>query len=55
MALLFLIGYAVIIFEEYLGINKSRVGLLMVVGLWVIQSIWINDYLFCILTFEIIG
>ncbi|KAL5194907.1 Sodium/proton antiporter 1 [Glycine soja] len=40
MALLFLIGYAVIIFEEYLGINKSGVGLLMAVGLWVIRSIW---------------
>ncbi|KAL3621123.1 Sodium/proton antiporter 1 [Castilleja foliolosa] len=39
MALLFGIGYAGIIFEESLAFNKSGVGLLMAVGLWVIRSI----------------
>ncbi|RDX79025.1 Sodium/proton antiporter 1, partial [Mucuna pruriens] len=39
MALLFVIGYVVIIFEEYLAFNKSGVGLLMAVSLWVIRSI----------------
>ncbi|XP_027935799.1 sodium/proton antiporter 2-like [Vigna unguiculata] len=39
MALVFVIGYAVIMFEEYLAFNKSGVGLLMAVSLWVIRSI----------------
>ncbi|XP_038880556.1 sodium/proton antiporter 1 [Benincasa hispida] len=39
MVLLFGIGYAGIIFEEALAFNKSGVGLLMAVGLWVIRSI----------------
>lgn len=39
MALLFGIGYAGIIFEESLSFNKSGVGLLMAVSLWVIRSI----------------
>ncbi|TYI37576.1 hypothetical protein ES332_A03G222100v1 [Gossypium tomentosum] len=39
MALLFGIGYAGIIFEESLAFNKSGVGLLMAVSLWVVRSI----------------
>ncbi|XP_027163877.1 sodium/proton antiporter 2 [Coffea eugenioides] len=39
MALLFGIGYAGIIFEESLAFNKSGVGLLLAVSLWVIRSI----------------
>ncbi|XP_047162220.1 sodium/proton antiporter 1-like [Vigna umbellata] len=39
MALVFVIGYVAIIFEEYLAFNKSGVGLLMAVSLWVIRSI----------------
>ncbi|GER36938.1 sodium:hydrogen antiporter 1 [Striga asiatica] len=39
MALLFGIGYAGIIFEESLAFNKSGVGLLMAVSLWVIRTI----------------
>ncbi|XP_058215659.1 sodium/proton antiporter 1-like isoform X2 [Rhododendron vialii] len=39
MALLFVIGYAAIIFEEYMAFNKSGVGLLMAVSLWVVRSI----------------
>ena len=39
MALLFGIGYAGIIFEESLALNKSGIGLLMAVSLWVIRSI----------------
>ncbi|RZB43656.1 Sodium/proton antiporter 1 [Glycine soja] len=39
MALLFVIGYAGIIFEESPAFNKSGVGLLMAVSLWVIRSI----------------
>ncbi|KAL7002850.1 Sodium/proton antiporter 1 [Sarracenia purpurea var. burkii] len=39
MALLFALGYAGIIFEESLAFNKSGVGLLMAVSLWVIRSI----------------
>ncbi|KAK2985849.1 hypothetical protein RJ640_018715 [Escallonia rubra] len=39
MTLLFGIGYAGIIFEESLAFNKSGVGLLMAVSLWVIRSI----------------
>jgi len=42
MALVFVIGYAVIMFEEYLAFNKSGVGLLMAVSLWVIRSIGVN-------------
>ncbi|CAM8935333.1 unnamed protein product [Rhodiola kirilowii] len=39
MAMLFGLGYAGIIFEESLAFNKSGVGLLMAVSLWVIRSI----------------
>lgn len=39
MVLVFALGYAGIIFEEFLGFNKSGVGLLMAVSLWVIRSI----------------
>ncbi|ESW15040.1 hypothetical protein PHAVU_007G039000 [Phaseolus vulgaris] len=39
MALLFVLGYAGIIFEESLAFNKSGVGLLMAVSLWVIRSL----------------
>uniref|UniRef100_A0A1D1Y6V9 Putative transporter Rv2685/MT2759 n=1 Tax=Anthurium amnicola TaxID=1678845 RepID=A0A1D1Y6V9_9ARAE len=39
MALVFGLGYAGIIFEESLAFNKSGVGLLMAVCLWVIRSI----------------
>ncbi|KAL3324476.1 hypothetical protein AABB24_038557 [Solanum stoloniferum] len=39
MALLFGIGYMGIIFEESLAFNKSGVGLLMAVSLWVIRRI----------------
>ncbi|KAL8143734.1 hypothetical protein V2J09_016766 [Rumex salicifolius] len=39
MSLLFGIGYVGIIFEESLAFNKSGVGLLMAVSLWVIRSI----------------
>ncbi|RZC45133.1 hypothetical protein C5167_038074 [Papaver somniferum] len=39
MALVFGLGYAGIIFEESLAFNKSGVGLLMAVSLWIIRSI----------------
>ncbi|KAI9123369.1 hypothetical protein K1719_004669 [Acacia pycnantha] len=39
MALVFGIGYAGIIFEESLAFNKSGVGLVMAVSLWVIQNL----------------
>uniref|UniRef100_A0A0E0LY84 Citrate transporter-like domain-containing protein n=3 Tax=Oryza punctata TaxID=4537 RepID=A0A0E0LY84_ORYPU len=39
MVLVFALGYAGIIFEESLAFNKSGVGLLMAVCLWVIRSI----------------
>ncbi|XXG44475.1 hypothetical protein AAC387_Pa01g4269 [Persea americana] len=39
MVLVFALGYAGIIFEESLAFNKSGVGLLMAVSLWVIRSI----------------
>ncbi|XP_022745775.1 sodium/proton antiporter 1-like isoform X3 [Durio zibethinus] len=42
MALLFAIGYAGIIFEESLAFNKSGVGLLMAVSLWVVRSIGVG-------------
>lgn len=42
MALLFGLGYAGIIFEESLAFNKSGVGLLMAVSLWVIRSIGVS-------------
>lgn len=44
MALLFGVGYAGIIFEESLAFNKSGVGLLMAVGLWVIRSIGVRFF-----------
>ncbi|KAM0056070.1 hypothetical protein Hdeb2414_s0006g00215461 [Helianthus debilis subsp. tardiflorus] len=43
MELLFGIGYAGITFEESLAFNKSGVGLLMAVSLWVIKSIGLRD------------
>jgi hypothetical protein len=49
MALLFGIGYAGIIFEESLAFNKSGVGLLMAVSLWVIRSIGVRFILFAYL------
>lgn len=45
MALLFGIGYAGIIFEESLAFNKSGVGLLMAVSLWVVRSIGVRIYM----------
>ncbi|CAM0950641.1 unnamed protein product [Alopecurus aequalis] len=39
MVLVFALGYAGIIFEESVAFNKSGVGLLMAVCLWVIRSI----------------
>jgi len=42
MALLFGIGYAGIIFEEALAFNKSGIGLLMAVSLWVVRSIGVR-------------
>jgi hypothetical protein len=45
MALLFGIGYAGIIFEESLAFNKSGVGLLMAVSLWVVRSIGVRFFL----------
>lgn len=50
MALLFGLGYAGIIFEESLAFNKSGVGLLMAVSLWVIRSIGVRQtFSICIL------
>lgn len=43
MVLLFSIGYAGIIFEESLAFNKSGVGLLMAVALWVVRSIGVRS------------
>jgi hypothetical protein len=42
MVLVFALGYAGIIFEESLAFNKSGVGLLMAVSLWVIRSIGVS-------------
>lgn len=42
MALLFGIGYTGIIFEESLAFNKSGVGLLMAVSLWIVRSIGVR-------------
>lgn len=39
MAIVFVAGYAGIVFEESLAFNKSGVGLLMAVSLWVIRSL----------------
>ncbi|KAG0491369.1 hypothetical protein HPP92_004767 [Vanilla planifolia] len=39
LVLVFALGYAGIIFEESLAFNKSGVGLLMAVSLWVIRSV----------------
>ena len=38
MIIVFILGYAGVIFEESLAFNKSGVGLLMAVTLWVIRS-----------------
>lgn len=48
MAILFAVGYVGIIFEESLAFNKSGIGLLMAVSLWLIRSIgvsllWLSD------------
>jgi hypothetical protein len=43
MALVFAIGYVGIVFEESLAFNKSGVGLLMAVCLWVIRSIGVSQ------------
>jgi len=42
MVLVFALGYAGIIFKESLAFNKSGVGLLMAVSLWVIRSIGVS-------------
>ncbi|KAJ8444609.1 hypothetical protein Cgig2_023672 [Carnegiea gigantea] len=42
MVLLFGLGYAGIILEKSLAFNKSGVGLLMAVSLWVIRSIGVR-------------
>jgi hypothetical protein len=42
MVLVFALGYAGIIFKESLSFNKSGVGLLMAVSLWVIRSIGVS-------------
>jgi hypothetical protein len=39
MALVFIVGYAGIIFEEFFSFNKSGVGLVMAVSLWTIRSL----------------
>ena len=39
MALLFGVGYARIVIEESLAFNKSRVGLLMTISLWEIETL----------------
>lgn len=39
MALVFIAGYAGIIFEEFFSFNKSGVGLVMAVSLWTIRSL----------------
>lgn len=52
MALLFGIGYAGIIFEESLAFNKSGVGLLMAVSLWVVRSIGVRFRLIPYLLFD---
>lgn len=49
MALLFGIGYAGIIFEESLAFNKSGVGLLMAVSLWVVRSIGVIFFPFLVI------
>lgn len=51
MALLFGIGYVGIIFEESLAFNKSGVGLLMAVSLWVVRSIGVR-FIFCHLVLQ---
>lgn len=54
MALLFGIGYAGIIFEESLAFNKSGVGLLMAVSLWVIRSIGVRFNAFVLFKYVLI-
>ena len=51
LSLVFGIGYAGIIFEESLALNKSGIGLLMAVSLWVIRSIgvWSIIFVSCLL------
>lgn len=46
MAILFIVGYAGIIFEESLAFNKSGVGLLMAVSLWVVRSFGVRSLLY---------
>jgi len=43
MVLVFALGYAGIIFEESLAFNKSGVGILMAVCLWVVRSIGVSN------------
>lgn len=50
MVLVFAIGYAGIIFEESLAFNKSGVGLLMAVCLWVIRSIGVRILMISLLS-----
>lgn len=42
MVLVFALGYVGIVFEESLAFNKSGVGLLMAVCLWVVRSIGVS-------------
>ena len=44
MVLVFALGYAGIIFEESLAFNKSGVGILMAVCLWVVRSIGVSYF-----------
>jgi hypothetical protein len=46
MIIVFILGYAGVIFEESLAFNKSGVGLLMAVTLWVIRSVGVLSVTF---------
>lgn len=46
MAILFVVGYVGIVFEESLAFNKSGVGLLMAVSLWVVRSFGVRFWLY---------
>ena len=53
MIIVFILGYAGVIFEESLAFNKSGVGLLMAVTLWVIRSAGV--FLCDLLLYNMIG
>ena len=42
MAVVFVLGYCGIVFEESVVFNKAGVGLLLAVALWVIRSICVS-------------